>query len=64
MFFCRELTHLSLKDIGTAFGGKDHTTVIYALTRVEERIEVDEAFAHEIVLLKARLKERFRDPAE
>jgi chromosomal replication initiator protein len=64
MYFCREMTHLSLKDIGGAFGGKDHTTVIYALTRVEERVEVDEAFAREIMLLKARLKERFRDPAE
>ena len=60
MYFCRELTHLSLKDIGAAFGGKDHTTVIYALNRVEERLGVDEAFAREVVLLRARLVERFR----
>jgi chromosomal replication initiator protein len=60
MYFCRELTHLSLKDIGAAFGGKDHTTVIYALNRVEERLGVDEAFAREVVLLRARLRERFR----
>jgi chromosomal replication initiator protein len=63
MYFCRELTHLSLKDIGAAFGGKDHTTVIYALNRVEERLGVDESFAREVMLLKARLKERFRNPA-
>jgi len=60
MYFCRELTHLSLKDIGAAFGGKDHTTVIYAINRVEERLGVDEAFAQDVVLLKTRLKERFR----
>jgi chromosomal replication initiator protein len=63
MYFCRELTHLSLKDIGAAFGGKDHTTVIYALNRVEERLGVDDIFAREVMLLKARLKERFRNPS-
>jgi len=63
MYFCRELTHLSLKDIGHAFGGKDHTTVIYALNRVEERLGVDEAFAQDVLLLRARLRDRFR-PSE
>jgi len=60
MYFCRELTHLSLKDIGHAFGGKDHTTVIYAINRVEERLGVDEMFAQDVLMLKARLHERFR----
>lgn len=64
MYFCRELTHLSLKDIGKAFGGKDHTTVIYAVTRVEERLGVDEAFARDAMILRARLRERFRRPDE
>ena len=63
MYFCRELTHLSLKDIGQAFGGKDHTTVIYALNRVEERLQVDESFARDVMLVRAKLRERFR-PAE
>ena len=63
MYFCRELTHLSLKDIGQAFGGKDHTTVIYALNRVEERLQVDETFAQDVMLLRAKLRERFR-PAD
>ncbi len=64
MYFCRELTHLSLKDIGKAFGGKDHTTVIYAVTRVEERLGVDDVFARDAMILRARLKERFRHPTE
>ncbi len=62
MYFCRELTHLPLKDIGQAFGGKDHTTVIYAVNRVEERLGVDEAFAQDVLLLRARLRDRFRPP--
>lgn len=64
MYFCRELTHLSLKDIGKEFGGKDHTTVIYAVTRVEERLGVDESFARDAMILRARLRERFKRPGE
>jgi len=59
MYLCREFTHFSLKDIGEAFGGKDHTTVIYAVTKVEERLEIDEPFAKDIALLRAKLAERF-----
>jgi len=64
MYFCREMTHLSLKDIGEAFGGKDHTTVIYALERVEARLGVDETFARDVMILRNRLREKFRDPSE
>lgn len=61
MYLCRELTMLSLKDIGAAFGGKDHTTVIYALEKVEERLGVEEELAREVALLRSRLKERFKN---
>ncbi len=37
MYLARRLTHLSLADIGGEFGGRDHSTVHYALHRVEER---------------------------
>jgi chromosomal replication initiator protein len=36
MYLCRKLTDLSFKDIGRAFGNKDHSTVIYAVNRVEK----------------------------
>ena len=41
MYQCRELTSLSLPKIGALFGGRDHTTVMYAITRVKSRMETD-----------------------
>ena len=36
MALAKELTHLSLPDIGDAFGGRDHTTVLHACRRIAE----------------------------
>ena len=41
MYLCRELTDASLPAIGRAFGGRDHTTVLYAVTKIAERIGQD-----------------------
>ncbi|MBQ9266891.1 MAG: chromosomal replication initiator protein DnaA [Clostridia bacterium] len=41
MYLCKQLTGSSLKDIGKEFGGKDHSTVIYAIKKVEDTMEVD-----------------------
>ena len=41
MYLCKQLTGASLKDIGKEFGGKDHSTVIYAIKKVEDTMEVD-----------------------
>jgi chromosomal replication initiator protein len=36
MAMAKKLTHHSLPEIGKAFGGRDHTTVIYACRRIEQ----------------------------
>lgn len=41
MYLCKQLTGLSLKEIGKEFGGKDHSTVIYAIKKVEEEMNLN-----------------------
>jgi len=41
MFLVRELTRASLPEIGQLFGGRDHTTVLYAIQKVQELSESD-----------------------
>jgi chromosomal replication initiator protein len=41
MALCKELTEHSLPEIGTAFGGRDHTTVLHACRRIEELCATD-----------------------
>ncbi|MDC3379134.1 chromosomal replication initiator protein DnaA [Planctomycetota bacterium] len=45
MYLARDLTDLTLADIGAHFGGRDHTTVIYAIERIEERAKRDPELA-------------------
>jgi chromosomal replication initiator protein len=40
----RELTQFSYPEIGSAFGGKDHSTVIYAAKKIEQKITADHSF--------------------
>jgi chromosomal replication initiator protein len=56
MFLSRELTNSSLSDIGDAFGGKDHGTVIHACKLVKRRIEEDEQTRHVVRLLDSQLQ--------
>ena len=41
MFLCRKLTEASLPEIGRAFGGRDHTTVLHAVEKIELEIAQD-----------------------
>ncbi|MBR3280995.1 MAG: chromosomal replication initiator protein DnaA [Clostridia bacterium] len=41
MYLSKQLTGLSLKEIGNEFGGKDHSTVIYAIKKVEDEMKLN-----------------------
>ncbi len=48
MYLLRQLTDLSLVEIGRMFGGKDHTTVLYACDRVGVKVSADAAFSERV----------------
>ena len=48
MYLMRQLTDLPLAEIGRVFGGRDHTTVMYACDRVGRRISEDSSFADRV----------------
>ena len=58
MFLSRELTDLPLKEIGRFFGGKDHSTVIHAIKKVEKLLSEDVNFQQEIKKLKIEIRNR------
>ena len=47
MALCKELTNHSLPEIGDAFGGRDHTTVLHACRKIEELRESDQRIAED-----------------
>jgi chromosomal replication initiator protein len=55
MFLARELTKLSLSEIGGAFGGRDHGTVLHAHRLVRERITTDEKTRQVVSFLDSQL---------
>jgi len=44
MYLCREMTSLSTINIGRAFGGRDHTTVMHGCDKIEKSVKSDVAF--------------------
>src|SRR6266536_159034 len=42
MYLSRQLTHASLAEVGRAFGGKDHTTVLHAVDKIETLLQDDQ----------------------
>ncbi|MBQ0078939.1 MAG: chromosomal replication initiator protein DnaA [Eubacterium sp.] len=52
MYLCREMTNLSLPQIGKYFGGRDHTTVMHACEKISKEIKENEMFAQHIKKLK------------
>lgn len=56
MYLSRVLTDESFPRIGIEFGGKDHTTIIHACTKIENELKNNKEFKKTIDLLKSKLK--------
>lgn len=56
MYLCKKLTTRSLPEIGRKFGGRDHTTVMHAVKKVEELMVEDTQFADEVNSVRRLLK--------
>ena len=56
MYLTKNMTGLSFPEIGRKFGGKDHTTVLHAVRRIEELMAEDNDIANQIAQLKLLLK--------
>ena len=57
MALAKELTQMSLPEIGSNFGGRDHTTVLHAVRKIEGLVGNDAMLADEIEVLKRQLQE-------
>jgi chromosomal replication initiator protein len=60
MYLCREQTNLSLPKIGQLFGGRDHTTVMYACRKVAEWMKERRSFYNEVTEILTRIKNASR----
>ncbi len=62
MYLCRELTNLSLPKIGQLFGGRDHTTVMYANKKISELMKERRSIYNQVTELTSRIKQNHRYP--
>ena len=56
MYLAKQLTPRSLPEIGRKFGGRDHTTVIHAMRKIEELTLTDPVLAEDVELLRRMLQ--------
>ncbi|SDE14016.1 chromosomal replication initiator protein DnaA [Ruegeria marina] len=56
MYLCKQLTSRSLPEIGRRFGGRDHTTVMHGVKRIEELKTTDGQIAEDVEMLRRSLE--------
>lgn len=56
MYLCRTLTEMSYPDIGKAFNGKDHTTVMHACEQISKQVEINPELQRTMDELKRNIK--------
>lgn len=57
MYLCKELTSKSYPEIGRAFGGRDHTTVMHGIKQVTKLLETDNDIQQDVKMLMRALEE-------
>ena len=57
MYLAKTLTLRSLPEIGRRFGGRDHTTVLHAVRKIDGLVSIDKALSDEVEVLKRLLQE-------
>lgn len=62
MYLCREMTSLSLPKIGDIFGGRDHTTVMYAYKKIDKQMAEKQATYNQVSELTSRIKQAATHP--
>jgi chromosomal replication initiator protein len=55
MYLCKQLTTRSLPEIGRKFGGRDHTTVIHAVRKIDELRKADPGLNEDVEILSRKL---------
>jgi len=57
MYLSRQLTNLSLPEIGSAFGGKDHTTVLHSWKKINQNLSTDEELKNTLERLTIEIQQ-------
>ena len=55
MYLCKELTDHSFKEIGSTMGGRDHSTIIHGVKKIQTDIEVDESLKNTIEVIRKKI---------
>ena len=58
MYLIRSMTNLSVVDIGKVFDNRDHSTVLYSIQRVEDKMKKDPAYAEKIKEIKTNINSK------
>lgn len=55
MYLIRTMTESSLKAVGVVLGGKDHSTVKYAIEKIEKEAQISESFSNTLSILRKKI---------
>ena len=55
MYLCRHMTEVTLKNIGKVLGGRDHTTIMNGINKIEAELETSESTKEIIDILQKKI---------